>query len=257
MISGIGCDALVRVGLAIGLVFGITGSGAAQSVSGAVTDQLGRAVPAAVVTLRDAAGVIQAEASTDSEGNFQLVVPRSGEYRLVADALGHLQTESLLFAMTTDGDYALDIEIQTARSLGVRRDAPEARYAEWVRSRTSDWRTRDLIVVSGQEWRDIAIGRDMVEALRLAGFPRLTLRRTPEGFCAHSGAAAECLDVVVVAHGAPPRLRDIGTGEIDGVVHVSRGSRPGPRVGAMGPWQNRSHETLLLFMRGYFTDPSR
>ena len=80
--------------------------------------------------------------------------------------------------MSGDGRYQIDVEVQESPDAVRAPYAPGWVYEEWVRSHVEAWQTRDIVIVSGPEWRDVAAGRGLLEALELADFPRMSFTRT-------------------------------------------------------------------------------
>lgn len=223
----------------------------AQSITGVVSNELGVPVASVALTLRDGSGEIQSEALSGTDGAFELAIPRPGEYRVHAHAAGHTGTVSPLLALDA-GRYEVDVEVRTVPSGRLNVEVPAERYLEWMASRMPDTRTRETVAIVGREWRDVATGRDLVEALNLAGFPKVFVRRTPQGLCATSGVSGKCMGVIPIGHGAISRLRDLTPDEIEAVIYVGPTVRSGPSAGEMR-WDERFvNAEILLFLNGYF-----
>jgi hypothetical protein len=220
-------------------------------VSGVVVNQAGATVAGVAVSLRTADGDIEAEAASAGDGTFVLTIPESGEYRIHADATGHLPTVSLLFDLRGDGLYQMDVEVQQSSAMATSPEFAREVYEDWVRSNVSAWNTRDVVIVSGSEWREIAAGRDLVEALELADFPRVRIRRTPDGFCVRSGSSTRCMSVTPLTNGPVGRLRDISPDQVEAVVYVGPTVASGPTQMTMGWQESAVNARLILFMHGY------
>ncbi len=223
----------------------------AQTVSGVAVNETGLRVVGAVVSLRTAGGSAATSARTDEQGAFVLEVPGRGQYRIQADAPGHLPFVSALFDLGVDHPYEIELEMRTAPAGSIGGDIPEERYLEWVRRFAPDARQRDKKVVAGRAWRELASGRDLYEALELADFPRVRFRRTPGGFCAMSGSSSGCMEIGVLAHGATPRLIDLHPDEVEAVLYLGPGVRSAPTRGSMGWTESQVNARILLFLNGY------
>ena len=223
----------------------------AQTVSGVAVDESGARVPSALVTLRGPGGSVEASARADERGAFVLTVPVRGQYRIHADAPGHLPFVSTLFDLGVDRPYEIELEMRTAPAGSIGGDIPEERYLEWLRRFAPDSRQRDKKLISGRAWRELAAGRDLYEALEMADFPRVRFRRTPGGFCATSGSSTGCMGIGVLAHGATPRLIDLHPDEVEAVLYVGPGVRSAPTRNSMGWTESQVNAQILLFLSGY------
>jgi len=226
----------------------------AQTVSGVVTNPSGAAVAGVAVSLRTADGDVEAEGASAGDGHFALTIPESGEYRIHADAAGHLPTVSLLFELRGEGVYQIDVEVSPVQSATWAQDFPRERYEDWGRSNINRWETRDVVIVSGAEWREVAGGRDLVEALEAADFPRVRIRREPDGFCARSGSSAKCMFVVRLTNGAQGRLRDVSPDQVEAAIYIGPTVSSGPTQMTMGWQESAVNASIILFMRGYLID---
>ena len=226
----------------------------AQTVSGVVTNPSGAAVAGVAVSLRTADGDVEAEATSAGDGRFALTIPASGEYRIHADAVGHRPTVSLLFDLRGEGIYQIDVEVSPVQAATWAQDFPPERYDAWGRANVRQWATRDVVIVSGAEWRALADGHDLVEALEAADFPRVRIRREPDGFCARSGSSTKCMFVLSLTNGAQGRLRDVMPDEVEAVAYVGPTVSSGPTQMTMGWQESAVNAAIILFMRGYLTD---
>lgn len=125
--------------VAAGLLHALAAPASAQLVQGAVVDvRLGQPVPQAVVMLvtseRDHVAIVMA----DSAGRYAVEVPRTGEYRLVAQRFGYVDMETPLLRITDDRNYALDLQLQP-QPVGLEGIEVTVRNEEVVR-----WLTREF-----------------------------------------------------------------------------------------------------------------
>ncbi len=81
----------------------------AQDVSGLVTDEAGRPLPAAVITLHDSDGEAVTRTISGEDGRYRLEVKREGEYRVAADNFGYVRLETPLAAL---GDRPVTIDFE-------------------------------------------------------------------------------------------------------------------------------------------------
>lgn len=85
----------------------------AQTIRGQVVDASnGQAVPMAGVYLADRERTPLVTAMADSAGSYVLEIPEDGEYVLMVERFGYLQVESPLVAVSAEGSYAMDFELQ-------------------------------------------------------------------------------------------------------------------------------------------------
>jgi hypothetical protein len=98
--------------------------GAAQQVSGTVTDALGRPLAEVSVALRDVHDRTVVEALTDQRGQFQLTPPKSGTYVLVAAKRTFKSANKVVtspfvtgkpISITLDAESALTLPVQAAQ----------------------------------------------------------------------------------------------------------------------------------------------
>lgn len=91
---------------------GAASPASAQTILGRVLDQLSeQPVEGVIVSLVARTGVERARALSDSEGRFVLTPPEAGEYLLVTDRFGYLETRSPLLSLTTEGEAPLDLMV--------------------------------------------------------------------------------------------------------------------------------------------------
>ena len=225
----------------------------AQTISGTVIDDLGAAVPNARVSLRLPDGEVASETTAGADGVFVLEVPESGEYHVAADAAGHLPLHSRLLAIDATRSFDLDLELSRAAAETIEHEVPPERYEEWVRKFVRDWRTRQVVVVPGPEWRSAAAGRTLYEALEMLDLPGISYRDVGNGrLCPQSRSSTRCLPVSVLSHGATTRLRDIEADEVDGLVFLGPGVWSGPTPGGAMSWsERRVPAQIILFLEGY------
>jgi hypothetical protein len=224
-------------------------------VSGVATGVDSSAVAGATVTLRTSSGEIASTTRSAGDGSFQLTIPNDGEYRIRGDAPGYLPTESHLFELRADGRYAIDVEMTRSMSQAVP-DLPRERYEEWVRKWVDSWQTRDVEMVLGQEWRDAAAGRDLLEALRQTDLPLegwVPHPRFPGRICPRTRSSAQCATVAYMTHETRGDLRDVPPSAIEAVIWIGSMISSGPSPDRMAWDAQFEVERVILFSRGYLS----
>ncbi len=84
----------------------------AQTILGRVLDQVNeQPVEGVLVSLIARTGERRARALSDSIGRFVIEPPEAGEFLLVTDRFGYLETRSPLLALSTEGQAPLDLMI--------------------------------------------------------------------------------------------------------------------------------------------------
>src|SRR5215472_10310034 len=78
----------VRGGLLLAMSAGLASAESEGTIFGRVSDPSGRAVPKALIILRNSATLVDRTASTNDEGFFELAALSVGSYRLHVRALG-------------------------------------------------------------------------------------------------------------------------------------------------------------------------
>lgn len=87
----------------------------AQTIVGRVLDEANNdPVEGVVVKLVDRDGDEMARVMTDTGGAFTLAPPEAGEYILVAERFGYVDTRSPLLALVVEGDASLELMISPA-----------------------------------------------------------------------------------------------------------------------------------------------
>ena len=133
---------------------------------------------------------------------------------------------------------------------------PRERYEEWVRESVDSWQMRDVEMVLGQEWRDAAAGRDLLEALRQTDLPLEGWEPHPRfsgRICPRTRASAQCATVSLMTHGPRGDLLDVTPGEIEAVIRVGPTISSGPSVARMAWDAQYEAERVILFSRGYLS----
>ena len=228
---------------------GVRAPAVAQTVSGVVTNQEGAAVAGVAVSLRTVDGDVETGTLSAGNGRYTLEIPQSGEYRIHADAAGHLPTVSHLFDLRGEGLYQIDVEVHaTQTGIGIG-----GLYAEWGRSNIHEWTTRDVVILSGAQWREISAGRDLVEALEMADFPGVSIQRRPLEFCPRFESDFNCMKVLRLTDGPERLLRDVTPDDVEAVVYVGPTVTGVSRGTDMGWRETTVNPSLILFMHGYFS----
>jgi len=135
-------------------------------------------------------------------------------------------------------------------------DLPRSRYEEWVRRWVDSWQTRTVEMVLGQEWRDAAAGRDLLEALRHTDLPVAGWEvhpRFPDGICARTRSSSRCVSVSYMSHDRRGDLRDVPPSEIEAVAWIGPTISSTPSLGRMAWDEQGVAERLILFSRGYLS----
>ena len=85
----------------------------AQEIEGRIIDSAnGAPVGLAAIFLLDSDREVLVAGAADVEGYYRVVTPGAGEYYIVVERLGYFENETPLFAVESDGDYAVDIEMR-------------------------------------------------------------------------------------------------------------------------------------------------
>ena len=239
---------------ALSLLLG-TPAAQGQVVSGVTSESDSSVVGRITVTLRTSSGEIAATTRSAEDGSFQLVIPEDGEYRIRGDAPGYLPTESLLFELRADGRYSIDVEM-TRSAAQPAADVPRERYEEWVRRWVDSWRTRDVEMVLGQEWRDAAAGRDLLEALRQTDLPVRSWEVHPRyvrSICARTRSSSRCVSVSHMTHDRRREILEVPPSDIAAVIWVGPTISSSPSIGRMAWDEQAVAERVILFSRGYLS----
>jgi hypothetical protein len=136
-------------------------------------------------------------------------------------------------------------------------EVPRERYEEWVREWVDSWQSRDVEMVLGQEWRDAAAGRDLLEALRQADLPLERWEPHPRfsgRICPRTRSSAQCATVSYMTHDKRGRdLRDVPAGEIEAAIWIGPTISSGASVERMAWDAQLEVERVILFSRGYLS----
>jgi hypothetical protein len=104
------------VALAIGLVFCIQAATPAQEASGRiignVTDPKGAVIPDAKLTVTNVETQVSREATTDGEGNFEILSLPIGNYRVMAERAGFKKTVSEVEKLQINQSLRFDIKME-------------------------------------------------------------------------------------------------------------------------------------------------
>ncbi|HSQ31314.1 MAG TPA: carboxypeptidase-like regulatory domain-containing protein [Gemmatimonadaceae bacterium] len=135
--------------LTVALVLALPLAARAQTVRGVVVDAGDRPVPGVVVLLIDGGSVVAARALSDPRGEYRVVAPRAGTYRLRTLRIGYRPVLSAPFVLAAGGEIAqrlilsgLPIALDTMRIVdrNVCRaftDSGAATFAVWEQIRTA------------------------------------------------------------------------------------------------------------------------
>ena len=228
----------------------------AQIVSGVTTEPDSSAVGGVTVTLRTSSGRIAATTRSAGDGSFRLTIPADGEYRIRGDAPGYLPTESRVLELRADDRYSIDVEMTRGAAQAVP-DLPRERYEEWVRRWVDSWQKREVEMVLGQEWRDAAAGRDLLEALRQTDLPLERWEPHPRfsgRICPRTRSSSQCATVSHMTHGQRGDLLEVPPSEIEAVIWIGPTVSSGPSVERMAWDAQYEVERVILFARGYLSE---
>lgn len=115
-------------------------------------------------------------------------------------------------------------------------EVPRERYEEWVREWVDSWQSREVEMVLGQEWRDAAAGRDLLEALRQTDLPLERWEPHPHfsgRICPRTRSSAQCATVSHMTPGRRGDLREVPPTEIEAVIWIGPTIPSGPSVERM------------------------
>ena len=136
-------------------------------------------------------------------------------------------------------------------------EVPRERYEEWVREWVDSWQSRDVEMVLGQEWRDAAAGRDLLEALRQTDLPLERWEPHPRfsgRICPRTRSSAQCATVSYMTHDKRRGdLLDVLPSEIEAVIWIGPTISSGPSVERMAWDAQYEVERVILFSRGYLS----
>ena len=104
---------LYRLGILLVIGFSLNPGGAAgQTLLGRVLDQINEdPVGGVIVRLVERTGEERVRTLTDSVGRFVLTPPAAGEYLLIAEGFGYLETRSPLLALSTEGEAPIELMV--------------------------------------------------------------------------------------------------------------------------------------------------
>ncbi len=175
------------------------GSLSAQSFVGRIVDEnTGGGVPTAAVHLLDASDQRRASTLADATGRYRLEIPEAGEYKLLVDRFGYMETLSPLFAVTADRDYPMELSVrpEPIRLEGLSVRVRNEKVEQWLRSAIggSPWANPGFRMIQGQRLQD-AIERsdDGIDVMRWLYLPAFNQvgRFCVRGYSASSG----CLNI--------------------------------------------------------------
>jgi hypothetical protein len=136
-------------------------------------------------------------------------------------------------------------------------DLPGEQYMEWVRGSVDSWQKRDVEMVLGQEWRDAAAGRDLLEALRQTDLPLERWEphpRFPGRICPRTRSTAQCATVSYLSHDKRKGdVRDIPPSAIEAVIWIGPTNSSGLSTERMAWDAQLEVERVILFARGYLS----
>ncbi len=208
---------------------------AAQTILGRVLDELSeQPVPGVVVSLVARTGEERLRALSDSAGNFVIRPPEAGEYLLVTDRFGYLETRTPLLALGTEGRASMDLMV-----------APEPIGLEGLEISVEELAAEELtrmgisLAELGNRWIDrdqieaIPVKRDMGVILERTAQPGIRINR-PENLTMGSDDLGLCIALtrvrtaqgggrcaLVVLDGVPisgPGALDIDPDAIEGIA---------------------------------------
>ena len=135
-------------------------------------------------------------------------------------------------------------------------DLASERVMEWVRGSVDSWERRDVEMVLGQEWRDAAAGRDLLEALRQTDLPLERWEphpRFPGRLCPRTRATGQCATVSYLSHDERRGdLLDLPPSAVEAVIWV--GPTRGRSTERMAWDAQLEVERVILFAPGYLSE---
>ncbi len=114
---------VIALAFAISLALGIASVCYAdtQSISGSITDTLGRPLAGVKVELRDRNGAVSGHATTDQTGQFKVAPPKTGIYSLEASKPGFKSANKIIhFPRSAAKTILLSLDTQTALKVPVQ-----------------------------------------------------------------------------------------------------------------------------------------
>ncbi|MEM7415909.1 MAG: hypothetical protein AAF389_10465 [Gemmatimonadota bacterium] len=133
-------------------------------------------------------------------------------------------------------------------------DDSAARYEEWVRTWIDSWEKRDVHMVFGLEWRGVADGRTLLEALRHTDLPVAEWERHPRfsgRICARTRSSGQCTTVSYMSHERTGELLELPPTEIEAVLWIGPTVSSESAVPRMAWDAQLAVERVILFSRGY------
>lgn len=136
-------------------------------------------------------------------------------------------------------------------------DLPGERYMEWVRGSVDSWQKRDVEMVLGQDWQDVAAGRDLLEALRQTDLPLERWEphpRFPGRICPRTRSTGQCATVSYLSdEKRTGDLLDLPPSAIEAVIWVGPTNSSGLSTERMAWDAQFEVERVILFARGYLS----
>lgn len=164
---------------------------------------------------------------------------------------------SLLLAASCALPVTLGIAAPAVPAAGQStNDAPRERYEAWVQSRVDSWQSREVRMVLGQEWRDAAAGRGLLDTLRRTDLPLDRWEahpRFPGRICARTQASGACATVSYMAGERSGDLVDIDPSDIEAAIWIGPATPEESAVQRMAWDAQLEAERVILFARGFLT----
>ncbi len=136
-------------------------------------------------------------------------------------------------------------------------DLSSERVMEWVRESVDSWQKRDVEMALGQEWWEVAAGRDLLEALRQTGLPLERWEphpRFPGRLCPRTRATGQCATVSYMSHERRTGdLLDLPPSAVEAVIWVGPTNARGLSTERMTWDAQLEVERVILFARGYLS----
>jgi len=129
------------------------------NIEGRVLDPKEAAVPGATVTVANQQTGLEKTATSDSEGNYRIILLPPGPYTVRANGQGFAQTELRDVTVTVGGKTTLDLALSisgTSETVLVSSEAPVVETTRTSVSTTIDQRSIENLPINGRNFQDFA-----------------------------------------------------------------------------------------------------